>query len=118
MGNDKRTQNVKIQLNNAESALNGKKREVEQNNDTLNKAKKEFDDAEKRVDDFGDEVKDTWNQSAENGGKFEMLGTICKTAGATIGVAFASRICRHHSRGKIPRKYPPTATNGLPATNL
>ncbi len=56
--NDKRTQNWQIQLNNAEAALNGIEREVEQNNAALKKTAEEFDDAEKQADEFGDEVKD------------------------------------------------------------
>ena len=88
--NDRRTQAWQIQLNNAEAALNGMEREVEQNNDALDKAENEFDDAGKQADDFGDEVEDAGKQSDDAGGRFEQLGTVCKAAGVAIAAAFAA----------------------------
>ena len=69
--NDKRTQAWQIQLNNAEAALNGMERELDQNNKALDKAEEEFDDAKKKADEFGDEVKDTGKDADDAGGKFE-----------------------------------------------
>lgn len=88
--NDRRTQAWQIQLNNAEAALNDMERELQQNNDALDRAAGEFDDAEKQADDFGDEVEDAGKQSDDAGGKFEKLGAVCKAAGVAIAAAFAA----------------------------
>lgn len=88
--NDRRTQAWQIQLNNAEAALNDMERELQQNNDALDRAAGEFDDAEKQADDFGDEVEDAGKQSDDAGDKFEKLGAVCKAAGVAIAAAFAA----------------------------
>lgn len=88
--NDRRTQAWQIQLNNAEAALNDMERELQQNNDALDRAAREFDDAEKQADDFGDEVEDGGKQSDDAGDKFEKLGAVCKAAGVAIAAAFAA----------------------------
>lgn len=88
--NDRRTQAWQIQLNNAEAALNDMERELQQNNDALDRAAGEFDDAEKQADDFGDEVENAGKQSDDAGGKFEKLGAVCKAAGVAIAAAFAA----------------------------
>ena len=88
--NDRRTQAWQIQLNNAEAALNDMERELQQNNDALDRAAGEFDDAEKQADDFGNEVEDAGKQSDDAGGKFEKLGAVCKAAGVAIAAAFAA----------------------------
>ena len=88
--NDRRTQNWQIQLNNATAALNDMERELQQNNDALDRAENGFDDAEQQADDFGDEVEDAGKQSDDAGGKFEKLGTVCKAAGVAIAAAFTA----------------------------
>ena len=88
--NDRRTQNWQIQLNNATAALTDMERELQQNNDALDRAENGFDDAEKQADDFGDEVEDAGKQSDDAGGKFEKLGTVCKAAGVAIAAAFTA----------------------------
>lgn len=88
--NDRRTQAWQIQLNNAEAALNDMERELQQNNDALDRAAGEFDNAEKQADDFGDEVEDAGKQSDDAGDKFEKLGAVCKAAGVAIAAAFAA----------------------------
>ena len=88
--NDRRTQNWQIQLNNATAALNDMERELQQNNDALDRAENGFDDAEQQADDFGDEVEDAGKQSDDAGGKFEKLGTVCKAAGVAIVAAFTA----------------------------
>lgn len=88
--NDRRTQNWQIQLNNATAALNDMERELQQNNDALDRAENGFDDAEQQADDFGDEVEDAGKQSDDVGGKFEKLGTVCKAAGVAIAAAFTA----------------------------
>ena len=74
--NDRRTQNWQIQLNNAEAALNDLQKEVDENNEALEKAKKGMGDA-------GDEADDA-------SGKFSGLGTVCKATAAAMAAAFAA----------------------------
>ena len=65
---DRRTQNWKIQLNNAEAALNNMKRELSSNNAALEEANSNYDDAEDALDDMNREMNDV-TDSADDMGK-------------------------------------------------
>ena len=88
--NDRRTQNWKIQLNNAEAALNGMEKELDENNKALQNAEDGFDDAGKKADDFGDEVKDAGKQSEDAESKFSKLGEVAGKVGKAMAAAVAA----------------------------
>ena len=54
--NDRRTQAWQIQLNNAEAALIGMEKELEDNTDALNRAEKGMDEAGDSAEDMADDV--------------------------------------------------------------
>lgn len=88
--NDQRTRNWAIQLNNAQAELNNMQRELSDNNKALEKASDGMDDAEKNADELGDEVKKAGNEAKDSGDKFDKLGSVCKTAAASMASAFAA----------------------------
>jgi phage-related protein len=87
---DKRTQNWRIQLNNAQAELIKMERELEGNNKALDNAGKEFDEAEKQAEEFGDEVKKSADQADDASGRFEKLGGVLKGIGVAMGAALAA----------------------------
>ena len=88
--NDRRTQAWQIQLNNAEAALIGMEKELEDNTDALNRAEKGMDDAGDSADDMADDVEDAAEESEEAKGSFEGLGSVCKATAAAMTAAFAA----------------------------
>lgn len=88
--NDRRTQQWQIQLNNAEAALIGMERELEDNTDALERAGKEMDDAGDHADDLANEIDDAADETEDAGEKFEGLGTVCKATAAAMAAAFAA----------------------------
>jgi len=87
---DKRTQNWRIQLNNAQAELIKMERELEGNNKALDNAGNEFNEAEKQADEFGDEVKKSADQADDASGRFEKLGGVLKGIGVAMGAALAA----------------------------
>ena len=63
--NDRRTQAWQIQLNNAEAALIGMEKELEDNTDALNRAEKGMDEAGDSADDMADDVEDAAEESED-----------------------------------------------------
>lgn len=88
--NDRRTQNWQIQLNNAEAALNGMERELDDNNKALEEAENGLDDAGKEADEFGNEIKDAGKQSDDAGSKLSKLGDVAKKVGKAMAAAMAA----------------------------
>lgn len=83
--NDKRTQAWQIQLNNAEAALNGMERELDQNNEALAKAESGMDEAGEAADEMSDELDDAGDSAEKSESKFSGLGTTLKAVGAAMG---------------------------------
>lgn len=83
--NDRRTQNWQVQLNNAEAALNGMERELDQNNDALAKAENGMDEAGEAADEMSDELDEAGDSAEESESKFSGLGTTLKAVGAAMG---------------------------------
>ena len=97
--NDRRTQNWQIQLNNAEAALNGMQRELEENNAALADAEsgfdkagsalddldKEMEDVSESADEAGEEIEEAGDSAKKSEGKFQGLGKVLKTVGAALG---------------------------------
>lgn len=96
--NDRRTQNWQIQLNNAEAALNGMERELDDNNKALEEAENGLDDAGKEADEFGNEIKDAGKQSDDAGSKLSKLGDVAKKVGQGYGRRDGCHRNRRHSR--------------------
>ena len=88
--NDRRTHQWQIQLNNAEAALIGMERELEDNTDALERAGKEMDDAGDHADDLANEIDNAADETEDAGEKFEGLGTVCKATAAAMAAAFAA----------------------------
>ena len=88
--NDRRTQAWQIQLNNAEAALIGMEKELEDNTDALNRAEKGMDEAGDSADDMADDVEDAAEESEDAKGSFEGLGNVCKATAAAMTAAFAA----------------------------
>ena len=88
--NDRRTQAWQIQLNNAEAALIGMEKELDDNTAALNRAEKGMDDAGDSADDMADDVEDAAEESEEAKGSFEGLGSVCKATAAAMTAAFAA----------------------------
>jgi len=88
--NDRRTQAWQIQLNNAEAALIGMEKELDDNTAALNRAEKGMDDAGDSADDMADDVEDAADESEEAKGSFEGLGSVCKATAAAMTAAFAA----------------------------
>jgi len=88
--NDRRTQNWAVQLNNAQAELNGMERELKGNEKALDQVGDEFNDAEKQAEQFGDELDKTSKDADSAKGKFEKLGSVVKSIGIGMGVAFAA----------------------------
>ena len=88
--NDKRTQNWQIQLNNAEAALNGMERELQQNNAALADAGNGMEDAGKAADDLGKKLKNAGNLSDDANGKFSRLITVAGAVGKAMAAAVAA----------------------------
>ena len=88
--NDRRTQAWQIQLNNAEAALIGMEKELEDNTDALNRAEKGMDEAGDSADDMADDVEDAAEESEDAKGSFEGLGSVCKATAAAMTAAFAA----------------------------
>lgn len=83
--NDRRTQNWQVQLNNAEAALNGMERELDQNNEALAKAESGMDEAGEAADEMSDELDDAGDSAEKSESKFSGLGTTLKAVGAAMG---------------------------------
>ena len=83
--NDRRTQNWQVQLNNAEAALNGMERELDQNNEALAKAESGMDEAGEAADEMSDELDDAGDSAEKSESKFGGLGTTLKAVGAAMG---------------------------------
>lgn len=98
--NDRRTQQWQIQLNNAEAALIGMERELEDNTDALERAGKEMDDAGDHADDLANEIDDAADETEDAGEKFEGLGTVCKATAAAMAAAFAACFRSGNRSGK------------------
>ena len=88
--NDRRTQAWQIQLNNAEAALIGMEKELDDNTAALNRAEKGMDDAGDSADEMADDVEDAADESEEAKGSFEGLGSVCKATAAAMTAAFAA----------------------------
>lgn len=88
--NDKRTQAWQIKLNNAEAALNGMERDLKKNNDAIEEASSEFNDAEKAADKFGDEIKKTGKETEQAGDQFKKVGEVLKNVGKAMAAAAAA----------------------------
>ena len=88
--NDRRTQAWQIQLNNAEAALIGMEKELEDNTAALDRAEKGMDDAGDSADEMADDVEDAAEESEDAKGSFEGLGTVCKATAAAMAAAFAA----------------------------
>ena len=86
--NDRRTQAWQIQLNNAEAALIGMEKELEDNTDALNRAEKGMDEAGDSADDMADDVEDAAEESEDAKGSFEGLGNVCKATAAAMTAAY------------------------------
>lgn len=74
--NDRRTQAWQIQLNNAEAALIGMEKELDDNTAALNRAEKGMDDAGDSADDMADDVEDAADESEEANHRVCHLGSI------------------------------------------
>lgn len=83
--NDRRTQNWQVQLNNAEAALNGMERELDQNNEALAKAESGMDEAGEAADEMSDELDEAGDSAEKSESKFSGLGTTLKAVGAAMG---------------------------------
>ncbi len=81
--NDRRTQSRQKQLNNAQAALNGMKRELNSNNTALEKADKGFDDSGYEAKDFSDSVKKTADTGEDAYRKLIKLMDTAKKIGAS-----------------------------------
>ena len=88
--NDRRTQAWQIQLNNAEAALIGMEKELDDNTAALNRAEKGMDDAGDSADEMADDVEDAADESEDAKGSFEGLGSVCKATAAAMTAAFAA----------------------------
>lgn len=88
--NDRRTQAWQIQLNNAEAALIGMEKELEDNTAALERAEKGMDDAGDSADEMADDVEDAAEESEDAKGSFEGLGNVCKATAAAMAAAFAA----------------------------
>ena len=88
--NDRRTQAWQIQLNNAEAALIGMEKELDDNTAALNRAEKGMDDAGDSADEMADDVEDAAEESEDAKGSFEGLGSVCKATAAAMTAAFAA----------------------------
>ena len=88
--NDRRTQAWQIQLNNAEAALIGMEKELEDNTAALDRAEKGMDDAGDSADEMADDVEDAAEESDNAKGSFEGLGSVCKATAAAMTAAFAA----------------------------
>ena len=88
--NDRRTQAWQIQLNNAEAALIGMEKELEDNTAALDRAEKGMDDAGDSADEMADDVEDAAEESDNAKGSFEGLGSVCKATAAAMAAAFAA----------------------------
>lgn len=88
--NDRRTQAWQIQLNNAEAALIGMEKELEDNTAALDRAEKGMDDAGDSADEMADDVEDAAEESDKAKGSFEGLGSVCKATAAAMAAAFAA----------------------------
>lgn len=83
--NDRRTHNWQVQLNNAEAALNGMERELDQNNEALAKAESGMDEAGEAADEMSDELDDAGDSAEKSESKFSGLGATLKAVGAAMG---------------------------------
>ncbi len=88
--NDRRTQAWQIQLNNAEAALIGMEKELEDNTAALERAEKGMDDAGDSADEMADDVEEAAEESDNAKGSFEGLGSVCKATAAAMAAAFAA----------------------------
>ena len=80
----------RIQLNNAQAALNGMERELSSNNTALEKADKGFDEAGNEAKDFSDSVKKAADTGEDADGKLSRLEDTAKKIGAALGAAAAA----------------------------
>ena len=88
--NDRRTQNWKIQLNNAQAELNKMEKELNANTSALDSTGKEMDGVAKSADDMGDDIEDAGKSAEKSESKFSGLGSVLKGIGAAmvaVGVA-------------------------------
>ena len=64
--------------------------ELKQNQDAIDAAGDEFQDAGKQADGFGDEVKGAADDADKSSGKLEKVGSVMKGVAVTIGAAVAA----------------------------
>jgi len=88
--NDKRTQNWKIQLNNATATLNDMERELKQNEQTIDELGDEFTQSGKKADKFGDELEGAAKDADDASSKFEKVGSTLKGLGVALGSALVA----------------------------
>ena len=88
--NDRRTQSWQIQLNNAEAALLDMERQLKDTTTALDRAGEEMDDTGDEADDMADQIDEAEEEADEAGKGFQVLGDICKTAGAAMTAAVAA----------------------------
>lgn len=89
-GNDRRTQNWQIQLNNATAALNDMERELEQNESAIDELGNEMQQAGKQADNFGDEIEGAAKDADGASSKLEKVGSVVKGLGVAIGASVAA----------------------------
>ena len=98
--NDRRTQQWKIQLNNATATLNDMERELDRNNAALDDAEREMDDVADSADDMGEEIDEAADSADKSKGKFESLGSVLKGIGAAMGAVAVAAGAAAVSLGK------------------
>ena len=90
--NSEATRKWQIQLNNAQADLNKLNLKLEHNQKALKASEEEFKDAAKDVDKFGDEIKQSADESDNAQHKFEKLGDVGKVAMGAIATASAATL--------------------------
>ena len=98
--NDRRTQQWRIQLNNATATLNDMERELDRNNAALDDAEREMDDVADSADDMGEEIDNAADSADKSKGKFESLGSVLKGIGAAMGAVAVAAGAAAVSLGK------------------
>ncbi len=88
--NDKRTQNWRIQLNNAEAALNDMEREVASNEKAIDEMSGAEEDAEKDTKNMSKAVKDSGDTAQDAGGKFDKFKTVVADVAKATAAAVAA----------------------------
>ena len=97
---DRRTQNWRIQLNNAEAALNDMERELEGNNAALHEAEDSFDDTGDAAEEAGEKTEDAGKKADDSKSHWKALGSVLKTVGAAMVTATAAAAAGAYSLGK------------------